>query len=400
MRRPSVTLIVNSAAHSASLAEALVREGLARAVVRFVPDLEILEPGPDGALVVTRRLRIYRLGGRVLWAIWRRLPADWRRFVPFPGYGRIADHWIARHLPPSDVFQPVLGVCLACCRKAKRLGAAVLLDNPFLHVTAFRREVLADCADAGFPVVDPHRYIGAREIRIWQWQYENCDKILVSSVAAARTFQPYPYASKVALVHFGVNHRFFVPASRTQPPGTFRVCYVGRVEAPKGVHHLVTAWKRLSLPDAELVLAGRVMPEMEWLQKEDPAVRIRLRGILAPEAVAHSLQESELFVFPSVNEGFSRALLEAMSCGLPVIACRDTGAEDCVTSGTEGLLVPGRNAGALAEAIQWCYEHRDALPAMGRAARKRIEENFTLSHYENRMIELYRTVTNGRNGQF
>ncbi|HLY19310.1 MAG TPA: glycosyltransferase family 4 protein [Bryobacteraceae bacterium] len=397
--RPSVTLVVNAAAHSSGLAEALVRAGMARAIVRFMPELEILEPGPDGSLVVTRRLPVYRFGGRVLWAIWRRLPTDWRRFVPFLEYGRIADFWIARHLPRSDVFQPVLGACVTCCRRARRLGAAVLLDNPFLHVAAFQREALTDCADAGFPLVDRHRCIGAAELRQWQWQYQNCDRILVSSVAAARTFEPYPYAGKVALVHFGVNHRLFVPAPRTKHSGAFRVCYLGRVEAPKGVHHLIAAWKQLSLPDAELVLAGRVMPEMEWLRKEDPAARITLRGILSPEVVVQTLQESELFVFPSVNEGFSRAVLEAMSCGLPAIACRDTGAADCITHGVEGLLVPGRDAGALAEAIRWCYQHRNELPAMGQAARKRVEENFTLSHYESRMIELYRSVTTERSGQ-
>jgi glycosyltransferase involved in cell wall biosynthesis len=368
---------------------------LARAIVRFAPDLEILEMSPRGDKVATRRLAVFRLGRRVLWAVWHRLPGDWRRFVPFLQYGRLADQWIAHHLPPCDIFQAVLGVCIASCRQAKRLGAMVLLDNPFLHVTAFRREVLADCADAGYPILDTLRYVGDAELLQWEWQYAHCDRILVCSKAAARTFQPFPYASKVVLVHLGVDDRLFAPAPRTDHARTFRVCYSGRIEAPKGVHHLIAAWKRLAMPDAELVLAGRVMPELAWLQKEAPAMRIRLMGILSPQALAHCLQQSELAVFPSVNEGLSRAMLEAMSCGLPVIACGDTFAEDCIAQQKEGLLVPGRNPDALAEAIYWCYEHRDELPALGAASRKRIEEHFTLSHYEQRMLALYKWLTDG-----
>ncbi len=97
-----------------------------------------------------------------------------------------------------------------------------------------------------------------------------------------------------------------------------------------------------------------------------------------------------------MNEGLSLALLEAMSTGLPAIASSDTGAQDCVTPGKNGLLVPGRNRDALADAILWCYRHRDELAAMGPAARITVEENFTLSHYARRMMELYKSIAKPR----
>lgn len=393
MPQPSVTLVLTSAGHQQFLPEVLAREGLARAVVRLVPDLEILEPGPGADLSATHKLSSYRVGGRILWGIWRRIPAGWRKFVPFFGWERVADHWISKRLPQSDVFQAPMGVCIASLRQAKRLGAAILIDNPTLHPQAFQREVLADCANAGFRLDDSLRGMRAAQIRRCEWQYEMCDGILVYSGAAARSFLPFPYADKAVVVQQGVDHRFFSPAGKASRGSTFRVCYVGRVEAPKGVHHLAEAWKRLSLPDAELVLAGRLMPELAALRTEGPPARIRLTGILSADGVARCYHESDLFVFPSVNEGLPRALLEAMSSGLPVIACRDTGAEDCVTPGKEGLLVPGRNPEALAAAILWCYEHREESAAMGRAARMRIEAQFTLSHYVQRLIELYRSVT-------
>ncbi len=396
MQRPSVILLLTAAAHQQILPEALAHAGLARAVVRFVPDLEILEPilkpGPDGGLTVTHKLPSYRFGQRILWAAWRRVPAGWREFLPFNVWARFADHWISRRLPACDVFQTPMAIGATSLRQARKRGAAILIDNPTLHPAAFQREVLADCADAGFRLDDSLRGMRAAETRRCERQYEICDRIIVYSEAAARSFRPYPYANKVVVVQEGVDHRFYAPAQTAAGGSIFRVCYVGRVEALKGVHHLIEAWKLLALPDAELVLAGEVMPELNGLHKDGPPNRIRLTGIIPAEEVANCYRESSLFVFPSVNEGLARALLEAMSCGLPVIACRDTGAEDCVTPGKEGLLVPGRSTEALADAILWCYGHRQELRQMARAARLRIEAEFTLSHYAQRLIALYRSV--------
>lgn len=233
-------------------------------------------------------------------------------------------------------------------------------------------------------------------IRICEQQYEGCDRIVAYSAAAARSFEPHAYGKKTVVVEPGVDHRMFTPDPAARRGGTFRVCYVGRIEAAKGVHHLIEAWQRLGLMDGELVLAGRVLPEMAGLQTEGARAHVELAGILPPEGVVRVLQSCDLFVFPSVNEGLPLAVLEAMSCGLPVVACRDTGAEDCILSGTEGLLVPGRDLGALVEAMRWCYGHRKELGAMGVLARRRIETEFTLEHYARRLVDLYRRAAGER----
>lgn len=361
-----------------------------------MPDLDILEPGPDGGLRSVRKFRSYRFGNRVLWAIRRRLPTAWQAMAPMLAWSRFADHRTARWLPPSDVFHGLMGVSQSSLERAKRLGAFTLIDNPTLHPTVFRREVLADYADAAISLSDAEPVMPLSIIRRCEHQYHICDKIVVYSSAAQQSFRPFPYASKTVVLHPGVDSRIFSPARATRSGERFRVCYVGRIEAPKGVHRLIQAWKRLSLPDGELVLIGRVLPGMDGLLAEALGAHIKLVGILPPEEIARCLQDSNLFVFPSVNEGLSLALLEAMSSGLPVVACRGTGAEDCVTPGKEGLLVPGRNTEVLADAILWCYEHRRELPAMGREARTTIEAAFTIAHYERRVMELYRSIATTR----
>jgi glycosyltransferase involved in cell wall biosynthesis len=289
-------------------------------------------------------------------------------------------------------FSRDTGVCVTSLRRAKQFGAVTLIDQATLHPAAWQREVLADCANCGLDPNQCERVLPAMQIQRQEQEYKLCDRIIVYSSAARQSFVPFTYAHKVAIVPPGADHHFFTPLPNKQRGDIFRVCYVGRIEAAKGLPYLTEAWKRLALRNAELVLAGRLLPEMAWLQREGAHAGIRLAGILPPQGVVALFQKSNLFVLPSANEGLSLALLEAMSTGLPVIACQDTGAEDCVADKESGLLVPARDADALCDAILWCYEHRDSLEAMGAAARTRIEKEFTLDHYAERLLALYRSV--------
>lgn len=149
------------------------------------------------------------------------------------------------------------------------------------------------------------------------------------------------------------------------------------------------------MPRAELVLVGEVKSHMELILKDYADCGIRLTGALPPHEVARSYRESSLFVLPSPIEGLAQVLLEAMASGLAVVATDRTGANDCMTDGKEGRIVPARDVDALAEAILWCYRHQGETRAMGRAARERIESQFTLEHYNQRVIRLYRTLSGG-----
>jgi glycosyltransferase involved in cell wall biosynthesis len=249
-----------------------------------------------------------------------------------------------------------------------------------------------DCAAIGIDSRKSEHFMPAMMLRRLERQYRECDRIIVYSAAAQRTFQAFPYGSKTVVVWPGVDHHTFRPTPAPREGDTFRVCYVGRIEAQKGLHHLLAAWKQLALPEAELLLVGRVPQEMDQLLGDCSSANIRLAGILSHDQVAASLQQSDVFVFPSMIEGMSLALLQAMSVGLPAIGCQNTGSADCIAPGQTGILVPGRNADALADAILWCYRNRDALPLMGRAARARIEQEFTLAHYAERLTRLYESL--------
>ena len=200
---------------------------------------------------------------------------------------------------------------------------------------------------------------------------------------------------KVVVIHSGVDHLFFRPPDVKEARTPFRVCFVGRVEIAKGLPYLLEAWRKLNLRNAELVLVGEVAKEMRPFFDASALPGLRLMGLLPAREVSEWYRRSHLFVFPSVNEGLARSIMEAMASGLPVIATDLSGGDDCITTGVEGAVIPARNAEALAESISWHYENAEASMAMGDAARARIEREFTTGQYVDRVMEMYRAVAPG-----
>jgi len=363
-----------------------------RRLLSFRPEPEVADPNPAGSMEVVKRFPGFKAANRILWAGWKRLPGTAHSHVPKVASTWLADRLASKYVPPSTVFHGLAGTCLACMQAAKRLGAATVLESPTLHLRQWQDEVMAECAHFGVDPRDCDSILPESLIRRVQGEYDLCDWIIVLSSATRQSFAQFGFAEKTILVWPGVDHLLFTPPREIKPAPLFRVSYVGRVEIAKGVGYLLEAWNRLGLPGAELVLVGMVRPEVETLLRRYGDTSVRLPGSLPPAQVANCYRDSSVFAFPSVNEGLGMVLLEAMSSGLPVIATDRTGAPDLVTDGKEGFVVPARNVDALAERILWCYQHRDQARAMGWAARIKVEEQFTLEHYEQRQINVCRQL--------
>jgi glycosyltransferase involved in cell wall biosynthesis len=388
----SVTLSTGSAPYQKGLATSLMRNGMLRRVLRFGPTLEVLDPDGDESLKLIRRYGWPKFTNRLLWAGWTRLPGVGRSRLPVVATSWLADHLASKWIPASSLFHGWTAVCLASLDAAKRRGAITLVENPMLHPRQWQREVLTECKRFGVNPTDCDAVLAEPLIRRREREFEVCDQIVVNSTVACRSFEEFGYGKKARVVSPGVDHLFFAPAIQPTRQQLFRVCYVGRLELAKGIGYLLQAWKQLALPQAELLMIGEIRPEIDSLVRSHVDASVRLIGVLTPQKVAEFYRQSNIFAFPSVNEGFALVLLEAMAAGLPVVASDKSGAVECVSEGKDGIIVPARSVDALAEAILWCYRHRDETTAMGRSARKKVEERFTLAHYEQRQIDLYRSL--------
>jgi glycosyltransferase involved in cell wall biosynthesis len=110
------------------------------------------------------------------------------------------------------------------------------------------------------------------------------------------------------------------------------------------------------------------------------------------------LKEADIFVLPSLSEGFPVVIPEAMAAGKPVVASNVGGIPDAVTDGVTGFLVAPKNAEQLAEKIVYLIEHPEEGKRMGKAGRRLVEERFTWEKIAKRTIGIYKTLLeeNGR----
>lgn len=387
----TVTLGVGSGPYQKTLALSLLRAGMLKRVMSSGLYLEMQDPMPDGTLRVVERFRLLGHANRVFWGIRRRLPRKLQPRPPVMLMARLTDRLWAERIPPCTIFHGWMGLSLACLQKAKRQGTITLLENPARHPRDWHQAGVEECKRFGIQTRERSTILPTPLIRRMEREFELCDRIVVPSTLSHRSFAQCGLGHKTVVVKPGVDTEFFTP--RPLPERSlFRACFVGRVELAKGAGYLLQVWRRLALSNAELMLVGNVKPEMRSLLQMYADSTVRTLGFMAPQEIAERYRESDLFIFPSVNEGLAQVLLEAMSSGLPVIASDYSGADDLVTEGKDGFVVPVRDVDRLAEAILWCYQHRDETRAMGRAARTKMESQFTLEHYNQRQIALYRSL--------
>ena len=121
-------------------------------------------------------------------------------------------------------------------------------------------------------------------------------------------------------------------------------------------------------------------------------------GLLKREEVLHQIQQSDIFTMPSWQEGFGMVYIEAMSQGLPIIACRGEGIEDVVTDGENGYLVKPKDHLELKERLAQLLKDADLRREIGENARDTVNRNFTLSKTVRRLRDLYQSVVNGKGG--
>ena len=168
-------------------------------------------------------------------------------------------------------------------------------------------------------------------------------------------------------------------------PPNFRAVFSGALIERKGVHHLLEAWHRLDLKDAELWLVGAVHAEMKPFLEKFADESVKVIGFShEPEKY---LRAATIHVFPSQCEGSAKVTYEAAACGLPQVTTREAG--DVVEDGVQGIIVPPADVDALAAAIQQLYDHPEIVERMSLAARERVVENFTWDHFRARLLDAY-----------
>ena len=176
-------------------------------------------------------------------------------------------------------------------------------------------------------------------------------------------------ADSVKVVPYGIDLERYCPDPKVSrdTAAPLRLLFVGRINQRKGIKYLLQALALLPDADLELTVCGRVLDGLELFQQAGQ--RVRIRPSVSGVELVEAYQQADLFVLPSVAEGFGQVLLESLACGLPILATTHTAAPDLITDGEEGFVVEPRRPDLLADRIAWALANREELARMRTAAR-------------------------------
>ncbi len=312
------------------------------------------------------------------------------------------DHLVAVRIATTrdrfDIFWAWASGALASGRAARRRGARFVLDRACPHVDAQQALIQMECDRLGVPYQPEPPWFRARQLA----EYDEANIILVPSTYSHGSFPPElqsktlvaPLFGRVPLQHV-IHTSNIAPVSASnarserQRPFTFGT--VGGQPLRKGFLYLLQAWKQLRLPNARLLLRTDApldrSPVLRDLLRQLPNVEI----VRYVENMSDFYRRCDAFVFPTIDDGFGMALLEAMALGLPAIATTHCGAAELFTPGQDLIVVPAQDAEPLASAMQSLYssdEMRERLRANALRSLRQIEGNGTYQLYSTTLDQI------------
>jgi len=256
--------------------------------------------------------------------------------------------------------------------------------------------------------------------------FENADGVIAVSRSMekdVRELYGVP-AERVRVIYNGIDVERYKPTFNPEvltrygiDPERPYILFVGRITHQKGIMHLLRAAKYLpggvqvvlcaTDPDTE-ELGLEVDRRIEALKAEEGRKVIHISSFVPLEDIVPLYSQAAVFVCPSIYEPFGLINLEAMACGAPVVATAVGGIKEVVAPQETGLLVPfdhkcpedhqpqaaAELARDLAEAMNALLSDPEKRRAMGKKARKRVEELFSWRQVARQTLDFYQEIIN------
>ena len=242
-------------------------------------------------------------------------------------------------------------------------------------------------------------------------------RLIANSRATAATFPGLP-AGRVEVIHNGIDLRRFTPGPKDQAmrasfgagDGDFVVGAIGALAPLKGHIHLIRAMPSIlaRCPNARLAIVGEEMyltfghgGYRAALESEVRKLGLSERVVLAGrrEDPAAVLAGFDLLVHASVYpESFGRVLIEAMACGVPVVATDLGGPREIIETPAQGTLIPAEDPEAIAEAVIRLHGDATLRKGLSKAGRARVESAFGIERCVREVEAVYASIAGGLRG--
>jgi alpha-maltose-1-phosphate synthase len=283
------------------------------------------------------------------------------------------------------------GAALRSFEEAKRRGVKCIYELPsgywYYEIDLLREEAALKPEYAG-PI---HAFQESREqLEAKDRELQLADFVLVPSRHVVRTLHRLPLgAGKLHVVPYGANQSDApvrkLGASKNRK---LRVLFVGGLIQRKGIGYLLDAVRQLD-GNIEFTMIGARKGESAPI---DAALRTyRWLPSIPHRKVLEEMAAHDVLVLPSLSEGFALVISEALSRGLPVITTLNSGGEEIIRDGVDGLFVPIRSSEAIVEKLELLDRDRDLLDSMSSSAVQRARE-FSWQHYRSLLVSTLQRI--------
>ena len=302
-------------------------------------------------------------------------------------FDRIISHKL--HNYSIDILTVFARFGVHSLRICKRLGIRTVLERGSCH--ALYRESLLREEYERLELLDLFPALPRIVLKRELLEYDLADYIAVPSEFAYSSFVEMGI-SKVKLIKtpYGVDTRLFQPASERKTSSRFRILSVGNLGVEKGTGYLIDAMDKVGSTSVELILVGS-LDQYAKARIAKMATEHKFLGKVDHLKLPEIYNSVDVFCLPSIQEGQSMAMLEAMACGLPVIVSAHTGGADIIKEGVNGFVVPVRDPDAIAARLSMLRDNAKLRLEMGAQARVSMM-NKSWSVYGDVVTERYNNI--------
>lgn len=341
-----------------------------------------------------RGLRVLLISGKTVEPLW-----DPRQYARENGF---TVHFVDSLVRPVNLFGD--------CRALVQMVAALRKFRPdILHTNSSKAGIIGRLAGhyCGIPTIfhSPHghifygyynRFVSRLFILLEKIAAHYTEKIFNLTAAgrrdhiAARIARPEKFVVSSCGVYLQPFYDHPSVNISNSPHESLSLIWIGRIVPIKNLQMLLDALVVLKQSGMTLQVTivgdGELRSSSESFVAKQHLANVKFLGYR--NDIPRLLAQHEVFVLTSLNEGFGRVLVEAMACGLAIVATRVGGVPELIQHQKNGLLVESRNHRQLAESIQYMWENRQICRNMGLTNRKSAEF-YSLNNYITRVLNFY-----------
>lgn len=301
--------------------------------------------------------------------------------LPVPNtYSDLPLSWLAcANMPAASILHGQGNYSLPAMRRAKAHGMVIISDVTGQLAPIRHRQLADEYRHHGLHYREISNLLAHRRIA----EARFADGVFAPSDAVAAGLEECGIdPARIHLVPFtsGLCPQLLTTERKVQNPDVTRLLYVGNIAIAKGIRILMEAFRALRTrlgPAITLDLIGAAQPcALAYLAKLPQGCV--WRGAMPQAQLSDHLLSADIFVFPSLSEGSSLAVLEAMAAGCAVITTPDAGSP--IKHDQTGILIPPRDSNALIDAIQALHSHPVRGRALGIAARHLIATDIAMDY--------------------